>query len=143
MAVGLKKKGKKKPEVLAAGSHPALVSYQLSKEFNADFKPKLCKSESDIMPDVEETTENLSDELKNKGFESFILKKGNNLQFIISRFGLDIIKYDTEHQNNTLIFKNHSKHNISNQYPSLSQDLAKIINDKCQILNINKVKKNG
>ena len=141
IAVGTKKKGKKKPEVLAAGSHPALVTYQLTKEFTDDFKPAMCKSEAEIMPSVEEKTIELTKNLTSCGFEAHILSKNNELNFIISRFGLNIVKYDAEVSSDQLYFKSRKLlKTITKQYPDISSNLAKIIDQKCQDLNIKSIK---
>ncbi|HLD91700.1 MAG TPA: hypothetical protein VI911_11935 [Patescibacteria group bacterium] len=137
LAVGNKKKGQKSPEVLAAGSHPALVSHQLCKEFES-FKPALQKSEH-TNTIVEEVTSKLDPTIVNKGFEAFILSENNKINFIVSRFNLDIVKYEAEISNNCLSFSKHSSNDIAKNYPELQKNLASIMNDKCTELNINKL----
>jgi hypothetical protein len=146
MAVGKKKVGKKDPEVLAAGSHPALVSHQLTKEYEDGFKPKICKSEGERLPNVEDVTQKLRKNLTDDGLEAYILEKDGKFDFIISRFGVDVIKYEAEQVGNSLFVKNQYKtaYKLNKAPNGITEDFVNIINDKCKQLNISKVvKSNG
>lgn len=143
VAVGLKKKGQKNPEVLAAGSHPALVSHQLTKEYSDDFKPKLCKSESEQFPTVEEVTNRLSPDTLGFGVEAYILEKNNKIEFIFSKYGVDLIKYEGVIENNSLSITNHTATltNYPNKPNTVFKDFVDMMDNKCKEKGIVKINK--
>ena len=91
--VGLGKKGKNstKTDILAVGSHPALVSHQISKKYNQNFEQAMAKSEKDIMPTVRDFSNNLDSTQKNVlGLDIFALKKNEKIEFKITKHNFEI-----------------------------------------------------
>jgi hypothetical protein len=105
VAVGKKKKSSKKSEALAAGSHQALVSHQLGKEYGSDFEPAIFKSEADQLEKVEAKTEFLPSNLISKGVELFILSKGSNVDIVLYKRGITLGHYTAEIADQSLVLK--------------------------------------
>ncbi len=84
IAIG-KPKGKRKDEALAAGSHPAIVKFNLEKQF-PDFQPSMMKSEhfSDNVI-VERHSHFLSDSLRKSGHDIYSVQDGDNIEFHITK----------------------------------------------------------
>ena len=93
VAIGAKTKGSKTVEPLAAGSHPALVNHQIEKEFKKDFQPSIMKSEAETFPIVKEFTNKLSQQMVNEGFQVFSLKKNNEINFIATKHGAEVVNF--------------------------------------------------
>ena len=88
-------KGKAKEEALAAGSHPAVVKYNLEKQY-PDFQPVMMKSENfseNVI--VEKHSHFLSDELRKSGHDIYSIQEGNNVRFDITKQNLKITSVDS------------------------------------------------
>lgn len=83
LAIG-RRRGKHSEEAIAAGSHPAIVRYNLEKQFS-EFQPNLMKSEGFIEPIVERHSHFLSDELRKGGFDVFSIQTGPSVEFHITK----------------------------------------------------------
>lgn len=85
-----KPKGKFKDEALAAGSHPAVVKFNLEKTYPS-FQPALMKSEafSETVV-VEKHSHFLSDELRKSGHDIYSIQDGSNVKFDITKQNLKI-----------------------------------------------------
>lgn len=94
VAVGRKSKNKKTVEPLAAGSHTALVSHQLDKQFKSEFRPAMFKSESEVLPVVKEYTKKLPQELVDGGYELFTLTKNEKVNFIATKRGAEVLNFE-------------------------------------------------
>ena len=90
-AVGAKSKNKKNVEPLAAGSHIALVSHQIEKQFKGDFQPAIFKSEADILPQVVEFTNKLPFDMVKEGYGVFTLTKNEEVQVIATKLNSEVI----------------------------------------------------
>ena len=90
-AVGSRSKSSKSVEPLSAGSYQALVIHQLEKEFKADFKPALMKSESEKLPTVKEFTKKLPQQMVDAGFQVFSLIKNNDINFVATKHGAELV----------------------------------------------------
>jgi len=137
IAVGIKKKGKRKPEVLTAGSHKALVSHQIGKEFN-EFNPTLQKSEQDSLPSVKDVSNKLNNNLIDMGYEAFVLNKHESLNFVVSKFNLSIVDCSCVVSDNNLIVKS-LKLDKTNANKELVEEIATLIDNECEERNIKKV----
>jgi len=95
MAVG-RPKGKKKDEALAAGSHPAVVKYNVEKN-HSDFQPLLAKSEA-LQSDVRVTgfTELLPKCLRQKGYDMIMLEKNEDTTFVLTKYGYEANSYEAK-----------------------------------------------
>lgn len=81
--VGRKKKNSSE-EALAAGSHPAIVKYNMEKQFS-DFQPSLMKSEGFVEPIVEKHSHFLSEDLRKSGHDIFSIQTGPLVEFQITK----------------------------------------------------------
>lgn len=84
IAIG-KPKGKYKEEALAAGSHPAVVKFNLEKQY-PEYQPALMKSEG--MTDtsvVDEHSHWLSDDLRKSGHGIYSIQNGSIIEFHITK----------------------------------------------------------
>jgi hypothetical protein len=89
IAVG-KLKGKNKEEAIAAGSHPAIVKYNIEKQF-PEFQPAMMKSEdlSDSSV-VEKHSHFLSDDLRKSGHDIYSVQNGPEVNFHITKHNLEV-----------------------------------------------------
>lgn len=77
--------GKAKEEALAAGSHPAIVKYNLEKQYPA-FQPSLMKSEVSLSPAVvTKHSHYLSEDLKKSGYDIYSVQSGTNIEFQVTK----------------------------------------------------------
>lgn len=76
-------------EALAAGSHPAIVKYNMEKQFS-EFQPALMKSEGFIEPIVEKHSHFLSEDLRKSGHDIFSVQTGLAVEFQITKHNANI-----------------------------------------------------
>jgi hypothetical protein len=89
IAVG-KPKGKFRDEALAAGSHPAIVKFNLEKQYPA-FQPNLMKSEAQMdNAVVEKHSHFLSEELRKSGHDIYSVQEGELVNFHITKHNAKI-----------------------------------------------------
>lgn len=124
-------------EALAAGSHPAIVKYNVEKQFS-EFQPSLAKSETvSSLEKVIGFTELLPLEMRNRGYEMYSLLNQNKIDYILTRYGSEVHSFSakietdgvhfqkTENLNKTSIkrksissphWKQNSSEDIENEY---------------------------
>jgi len=83
IAIG-RKRNKANEEALAAGSHPAIVKYNLEKQFSS-FQPAMTKSEHGMEPLVEKHSHFLNEDLRKSGHDIFSIQTGNVVEFQITK----------------------------------------------------------
>jgi hypothetical protein len=90
IAVG-KPRGKFKEEAIAAGSHPAIVKFNVEKQY-PDFQPAMMKSEhfSDGAI-VEKHSHFLSEDLRKTGHDIYSVQTGNEIDFQITKHGIKVL----------------------------------------------------
>ena len=89
IAVG-RANGKMIDEALAAGSHPAIVKYNLEKQYTS-FQPAMMKSEISLNPAVvTKHSHYLSDDLKKSGHDVYSVQSGTNIEFQITKHDVKI-----------------------------------------------------
>lgn len=89
IAVG-RANGKMIDEALAAGSHPAIVKYNLEKQYTS-FQPAMMKSEISLNPAVvTKHSHYLSDDLKKSGHDVYSIQSGTNIEFQITKHDVKI-----------------------------------------------------
>lgn len=82
--------GKKREEALAAGSHPAIVKYNLEKQYPM-YRPALMKSEVSMNPAVvTKHSHFLSEELKKSGHDIYSVQSGTNIEFQVTKHDVKI-----------------------------------------------------
>lgn len=100
IAVG-KPKGKMRDEALAAGSHPAIVRFNLKKNYMG-FQPSLMKSEgASDSSIVERHSHFLSEDLRKSGHDIYSVQDGLNVEFHITKHEVHVAtvkgSVDTDH----------------------------------------------
>lgn len=89
IAVG-RPKGKIQQEALAAGSHPAIVKYNLERQ-HPEFQPTMMKSEFFAEnTKVDKHSHFLSDELRKSGHDIYSVQSGNDIEFQITKQNVQI-----------------------------------------------------
>lgn len=141
VAVGKKKKESNKADALAAGSHQALVAYQVEKMHGNSFQPVMSKSESDKLPKVEDMTEILPDQAQNSGLELFVLEKYNHIDFIFCKHNIELAKYETFHEESTLKIKNYNFKGFISPNKFVSEAIAYAMQKKMKDLGIDKIER--
>lgn len=141
VAMGKKDLNSTKADALAAGSHGALVSYQLEKMHGHNFEPSIFKSEADQLPKVEEKTNTLPIEAQNAGIELFILNKSNNLDFVLCKHGLELAKYETEYTADELVIKNHTFRPSLSPNKFVAEAISTVMDEKMKELKLKKVRR--
>jgi hypothetical protein len=137
--VGKKRATNQKMEALTASSHKAIGMHQLEKEF-PNFKPVMNKSEYESAEKLEEHTSILPESMLKNGYEIYTLKKHNNVNFVLCKYGIDIMNYNGLIIDNELSLK---KNQISNtndvDNKVLSKCMTKLIETFIQNNNIDKI----
>ena len=81
IGVGKKQSNSRNSEILAVGSHPAIVSHQISKKYNDNFEQKMEKNETEQLPSIFEYSHNLSSLSKNVlGLDIYAIKKNEKTE---------------------------------------------------------------
>lgn len=100
-----RQKGKISQEALAAGSHPAIVKYNLEKQY-PDFQPSMMKSELFAEnTKVERHSHFLSDELRKTGHDIYSVQSGNEVEFQITKHNAQIHSVSGSLENDCMILK--------------------------------------
>jgi len=129
-----KPKGKHKEEALAAGSHSAIVKFNVEKQF-PDFQPAMMKSEnfSDSTV-VDQHSHFLSDDLRKSGHDLYSIQNGDKVEFHITKFNSAIAKVDSHIEGKTLVID-------SLKAPShFSSALAKATTEKANGSGLSKIR---
>jgi hypothetical protein len=122
--VGKKDKDSKKPDALAAASHRALAIHQLEKMYGNDFQPSIMKSE---LAQAEAVMEfKVSSNLNKNYLEIHSISKNNEVDFVVSRFGVVLAKYECEIKQNNLNLKSYGK--INKAFDTLTKNSDEITN---------------
>lgn len=102
IAVG-RNAGKHIDEALAAGSHPAIVKYNLEKQYAA-FQPAMMKSEVSLSPAVVVNhSKYLSEDLKKSGHDIYSVQTGTNIEFQITKHDVRVGSLQTTLENDSLV----------------------------------------
>ena len=110
IGIGKKTEDSSKSAILAIGSHPALVSYQISKKFEQKFEETLNKSEGKPSPEVTNYSKNLSSVNKNiLGLDIYAIKTGENVDFKITKHNFEIFSIQASDDGQTLSLNKTSK----------------------------------
>lgn len=82
--------GKMREEALAAGSHPAIVKYNLEKQYPG-FQPMMMKSEISVSPAVvTKHSHFLSEDLQKSGHDVYSVQSGTNIEFQVTKHDVKI-----------------------------------------------------
>jgi hypothetical protein len=96
--------GRKKPsgkqEALEAGSHPAIVKYNMERKF-PEFQPVMMKSEGHADAIVEKHSHFLSEDLRKSGHDIYSLQTGGEVEFQVTKHNAQVASvtgfFDKEH----------------------------------------------
>ena len=104
IAIG-RQKGSPREEALTAGSHPAIVKYNLERQF-PDFQPILMKSEmlSDNVK-VEKHSHFLSDDLRKSGHDLFSVQNGTQIEFQITKHNAKVSSVMGRLENDAIVIQ--------------------------------------
>jgi hypothetical protein len=103
MAIG-RPKGKSKEEALAAGSHPAIVRYNLERA-HPTFQPAMQKSE--LLADnakVEKHSHFLSDTLRKSGHDIYSVQTGSHIEFQVTKQNVKLSSVSSHIEDGALAF---------------------------------------
>lgn len=139
VAIGKKEKSKNKLEALAAGSHGAIVSHHVTKQFGSDFRPAIFKSEQDSLGTVKDNTEFLPSTAISKGMELYTISKGSTVDFVLSKYGLSVLQYSAEIEDGSLVVKKSSS--SIDKDSDIAKAVSKTIVRKAEELGVSKIKK--
>jgi hypothetical protein len=145
--IGMGKKSKKsnKSEILAVGSHPAIVSHQIEKQANGKFEQAMAKNEKDALPSIQEYSHNLSSSEKNVlGLDIYAMKKNEKVEFTVTKHNFGIFSIMATQNGSEIVLEKTEKNperlkNIDKT--QLSKNLEKSIKEYAKKNNL-KVKKN-
>jgi len=88
--IGIGKKRKQgSPEALAAGSHPAIVKFNMEKQF-PEFQPVMMKSEDHLESTVEKHSHFLTEDLRKSGHDIFSIQTGNEVEFHVTKHNAQV-----------------------------------------------------
>jgi len=89
-------KGKKQDEVMGSGSHPAIVGYNIEKQFSS-YQPTLAKSEAlGGNENVTGYSELLPQAMRSRGYEMYSLEKSGEIDYILTRHGSESHKFSAQ-----------------------------------------------
>jgi len=86
-----KPRGKNTDEALAAGSHGAIVRFNVEKQYAGRFQPALRKSEGEAAPVVHDHTQLLSKENSLKGFRLYTVNHTDRVEAVITKNGNQVM----------------------------------------------------
>lgn len=102
IAIG-RQRGRLREEALAAGSHPAVVRYNLEKIY-PDFQPAMMKSEA--MNDsviVDKHSHWLSDDLRKSGHDIYSIQDGSRIEFQITQHQAKVASVEGHLEKDTVV----------------------------------------
>lgn len=134
-----KVKGKFKDEALAAGSHPAIVRYNLEKMYPS-FQATMMKSETEIEPLVDKHSHFLTDELRKSGHDIYSVHDGNEIDFFLTHQGIDIAHVNTEILNSILLIKKIMIPKNRVAYPNIPREMSSALIEKSNDLKLSKLR---
>jgi hypothetical protein len=118
IAVG-RPRGKKKEEVIAAGSHPAIVRYNIEKSFS-EFRPSMMKSESGEESLVAGMTDLLPLKMRSSGYDLYVVKKSNEVDFILTKSQIEVLRYNGHLVDSDLVVSKTDKLITNDLVPAVS-----------------------
>jgi len=133
IGMGKKESSAKKSDILAVGSHPALISHQISQKFKSKFEQSMAKNEKDQMPSLKDYSHNLTSTQKNVlGLDIYAMKKNENVEFTVTKHNFEIFSISANESGGEIVLEKTEKNkerlkNIDKK--GLSQKLEKSIKE--------------
>lgn len=125
-----------KEEAIAAGGHPAIVKYNLQKQYPG-FQPIMMKSESVDNSVVNKHSRHLSDELLKSGHDIYSVQNGTSIQFHITKHDMRVGMAKAELESDSVVIKE------MNAPKEFSQALAGATSEKALSCGATKVRIQG
>lgn len=82
-------KGKLRSEALGAGSHPAIVKFNIEKQYPG-FQPIMMKSEDGQRETVEQHSHFLSEDLRKSGHDIYSVQNGPSIDFHVTKHNMKV-----------------------------------------------------
>lgn len=131
IAVG-QPKGKIKSEALAAGSHPAIVKFNIEKQYPG-FQPIMMKSEGQKEV-VEQHSHFLSDDLRKSGHDIYSVQNGPAVDFHVTKHNMKVSTINGNLIEDSLVLE---KLNLDKQF---ARAMAGATTEKALSCNASKIK---
>jgi hypothetical protein len=145
IGVGKKAENSIKNTILAVGSHPALVSYQISKKYENKFEQTMNKSENGTDSEVINYSNNLTSSQKNVlGLDIYVIKKNESIDFKVTKHNFEIFSIEANSDQDILSLNKTHKNEESLarlDKNELSKNLEKAIKEYAKNKGL-KIKKN-
>jgi hypothetical protein len=145
IGMGKNSSNAKKSDILAVGSHPALVSHQIAKKFETKFEQSMAKNEKDQLPSLRDYSHNLTSSQKNVlGLDIYAMKKNENVEFTVTKHNFEIFSITANESGGEIVLEKTEKNddrlkNVNKK--DLSKNLEKSIKEYAKEHNL-KIKKN-
>jgi hypothetical protein len=97
-----KPRGKYRTEAIAAGSHPAIVKFNIEKTY-PDYQPALMKSENFVEGIVEKHSHFLSEDLRKSGHDIYSVQEGPSIDFHITKQNIKLASVSGVVENNFVV----------------------------------------
>ena len=133
IGMGKKEKSSRKTDILAVGSHPALISNQISKKFKGNFEENMNKNEGEVSPAITDYSHNLDSYHKNTlGLDVVAIKKNEEVEFSVTKHNFEFFSIKATESAGEIILekteKDESKFSKINK-KELSKQLEKSIKE--------------
>lgn len=132
LAIGSDSKGAE--SVLFAGSHPAIVAYNMEKAYPS-FQSALLKSELKDASKADRHSHFLSDDLRKSGHDIFSIQNGNDVEFYVTKHDLKVGIAKAHIENNELVFGS-----FDSKLGSFQKGLSQAVSEKALSCGIKKVR---
>ena len=133
IGMGKKSKTSKSSDILAVGSHPALISHQITKKFNNKFEQSMAKNESEAMPEVIDCSHNLNSTQRNVlGLDIYTIKKNEIVEFKVTKHNFEIFSIQANESGSEITLEKTAKNEdrLANlDKVELSKNLEKTIKE--------------
>lgn len=129
-------KGKSRSEALGAGSHPAIVKFNIEKQYPG-FQPIMMKSEFGQTEMVEQHSHFLSEDLRKSGHDIFSVQNGPSIDFHVTKHNMKISTINGNLVENCLVL---DKLNIDKEF---ARGLAGATTEKALSSGVFKIKVGG
>lgn len=100
-----KPRGKYKVEAIGAGSHPAIVKFNVEKTF-PDYQPAMMKSENFVDGIVEKHSHFLSEDLRKSGHDIYSVQDGPVIDFHITKQNVKVASVNSVIENQFVVISN-------------------------------------
>lgn len=133
IGIGKKSENSQNSDILAVGSHPAIVSHQISKKYNEKFEEVMVKNEEGSSSTVSEYSHNLNSAQKNVlGLDIYAVKKNEQIEFKITKHNFEIFSIKASEMAGEIVLEKTEKNearlkNIDKN--ELSKNLGKSIRE--------------